>query len=63
MKKKPYSALNGLIISNGETCSSIAAQIGISPQAMSAKMTGKWQNAGAENAKTALLIVQISNIY
>lgn len=39
MKKKPYSELNGLIVAKGETCSSMATQIGISPQAMSAKMT------------------------
>ena len=41
MKKKPYSELNGLIVAKGETCSSMATQIGISPQAMRAKMTGK----------------------
>ena len=41
MKKKPASELNGLIVAKGETCSSMATQIGISPQAMSAKMTGK----------------------
>ena len=56
MKKKPYSALNGLIISNGETCSSIAAQIGISPQAMSAKMAGKSSFTADEIAALGYLL-------
>lgn len=50
MKKKPYSELNGFIVANGETCSSIANQIGISPQAMSAKMTGKSSFTASEIA-------------
>ena len=41
MKKKPYAELNGRIVANNENCSSIAQQIGISVQAMSARMTGK----------------------
>ncbi len=48
--KKPYRQLNGRIVASGETCKSVAEQIHISPQAMSAKMQGKSFFTAAEMA-------------
>lgn len=41
MVAKPYRQLHGRIVSQGETCASVAAKLHISAQAMSQKMQMK----------------------